>query len=83
MLGGMAALPGPEWTDAPLPSGPVLVRVHHVFTHFRLELAVVESEIPAGEGWWHRLDGPVDAGLPTLYRRAVESVLLSRSALAA
>jgi A/G-specific adenine glycosylase len=83
MLGGMAALPGPEWTDAPQPAGPVLGRVHHVFTHFRLELAVVASDVPAGEGWWHSLDGPVDAGFPTLYRRAVESVLLSRSALAA
>ena len=83
MLGGMAALPGPEWTDAPKPAGPVLGRVHHVFTHFRLELAVVASDAPAGEGWWRRLDGAVDAGLPTLYRRAVESVLSSRSALAA
>jgi A/G-specific adenine glycosylase len=83
LLGGMAALPGREWTVAPEPGGPVIGRVHHVFTHFRLELKVVASDTRAGEGWWHRLDGPVDAGLPTLYRRAVESVLSSRSALAA
>ena len=44
----------------------------HVFTHFRLELAVVASDRPTGEGWWQPLDGLVDAGLPTLYRRAVE-----------
>jgi A/G-specific adenine glycosylase len=83
MLGGMAALPGPEWTDTPEPAAPLLGRVRHVFTHFRLELAIVASDAPVGEGWWHPLDGPVDAGLPTLYRRAVESVLSSRNALAA
>ena len=83
MLGGMAALPGPEWTEAPLAIGRELGRVTHVFTHFRLELAVVASDAPKNEGWWQSLDGLVDAGLPTLYRRAVESVLESRSALAA
>jgi A/G-specific adenine glycosylase len=57
--------------------------VSHVFTHFRLELAVVASDIPVGDGWWQSIDTVVDAGLPTLYRRAVESVLESRSALAA
>ena len=44
MLGGMAALPGGEWTDEPpsLPSPP-LARVRHVFTHFALDLAVVRG----------------------------------------
>jgi A/G-specific adenine glycosylase len=83
MLGGMTALPGPEWSDAPHSRAPVLSRVSHVFTHFRLELAVVASDIPVGDGWWQSIDTVVDAGLPTLYRRAVESVLESRSALAA
>jgi A/G-specific adenine glycosylase len=83
MLGGMAALPGTDWTGAPQPAGPVLGRVTHVFTHFRLEMAIVASEAAIGKGWWQRVDDLIDAGLPTLYRRAVESVLQSRSALAA
>jgi A/G-specific adenine glycosylase len=83
MLGGMAALPGPDWSDAPQPLAPMLGRVTHVFTHFRLELAVVASDNPVGDGWWQSIDTLVDAGLPTLYRRVVESALESRSALAA
>jgi A/G-specific adenine glycosylase len=83
MLGGMAALPGPEWASEAQHAGPVLGRVTHVFTHFKLELAVVASDEPAGVGWWQPIDDLVDAGLPTLYRRAAESVLEARSALAA
>jgi len=83
MLGGMAALPGPEWNDDEQPAGQVLGRVTHVFTHFRLELEVVATDDPSGDGWWQPLDRLVDAGLPTLYRRAAESVLESRSAIAA
>ena len=82
MLGGMAALPGPEWTDEPV-AGPALGRVTHVFTHFRLELGVLSAPVPVGEGWWQPLDGLGEVGLPTLYRRAIESVLSSRNALAA
>ena len=81
MLGGMAALPGPEWTDAPN-RGPAL-GISPTFTHFRLELSVVAASEPTGEGWWHPLDDLQGAGLPTLYRHAAESVLASRRALAA
>jgi A/G-specific adenine glycosylase len=83
MLGGMAALPGPEWSDAPPLAGPVLGRVSHIFTHFRLELAVVAATAPAGDGWWQPLDSLSEAGLPTLYRRAADSVLAAGRALAA
>ena len=82
MLGGMAALPGPEWSDAPA-DVPAVARVTHVFTHFRLELAVAGIGEPSGEGWWQSLDKLDEAGLPTLYRRAVEAVLEARSKLAA
>ena len=80
MLGGMAALPGPEWTDAaqPLPSPPI-AHVRHVFSHFALELAVVSGgEAPDG-GWWQPLESLRKAGLPTLYRRAAELVLARSS----
>ena len=83
MLGGMAALPGPEWAGEPQAAGPAIGRVTHVFTHFRLELAVVSATEADGGGWWQPLDRIDAAGLPTLYRRAAESVLAARSALAA
>jgi A/G-specific adenine glycosylase len=83
MLGGMAALPGRDWTDAPQELSRELTRVTHVFTHFRLELAVVAASAPSGEGWWQPIDLLKDAGLPTLYRRAVEAVLANRTKLAA
>ena len=82
MLGRMAALPGSEWSDAPTEI-PALARVTHVFTHFRLELAIASASEPEGEGWWQPLDNLEEAGLPTLYRRAVEAALQTRSKLAA
>ena len=82
MLGGMAALPWPEWTDAPIHSS-ALARVTHVFTHFRLELAIVAATEAGGEGWWQPIDQLGDAGLPTLYRRAAEAVVSARAKLAA
>ena len=78
MLGGMRALPGTDWGDAPLdpaPGAAPLGVVRHVFTHFALDLAVdragsqVTAQVDGKGEWWPvaRLDA---AGLPTLYRRA-------------
>ena len=83
LLGGMAALPGPDWQDMPAASAGAIARVRHAFTHFTLDLAVVPADRPTGEGWWQRLDRLDEAGLPTLYRRAAEGVLAKRTALAA
>lgn len=82
LLGGMAALPGPEWQDRPV-TVPAMARVRHVFTHFALELAVVPADEPRGDGWWQPIAELADAGLPTLYRRAAAAVLARRPALAA
>ena len=82
ILGGMAALPGSEWSDAPMEI-PALARVTHVFTHFRLELAIASASEAESDGWWQPLDNLEEAGLPTLYRRAVEAALQTRSKLAA
>lgn len=79
LLGGMVALPGSEWSDVPAVSPSPLGTVHHVFTHFSLDLAVVPRLEPVGEGWWHPLDRLADAGLPTLYRHAAEVALASAS----
>ena len=79
MLGGMAALPGSDWTEAPLKPDPQrLGAVRHVFTHFALELEVVRRFDPMGEGWWQPLDRLAEAGLPTLYRRVANTVLSAK-----
>jgi A/G-specific adenine glycosylase len=79
LLGGMAALPGPEWSErpqsAPAPA-PRLATVHHGFTHFTLDLHLVaRAEPPPGDGWWQPFATLHAAGLPTLYRRAAEAGL--------
>lgn len=83
LLGGMAALPGPDWTAESAEAGHALGRLRHVFTHFALELSIVAGPEPHAGGWWQPIDRLDDAGLPTLYRRAVQSVLSGRVALAA
>jgi A/G-specific adenine glycosylase len=78
LLGGMAALPGGEWGDAPSPL-PSLAGVAHGFTHFTLDLAIVVRAVPNGEGWWQPLETIAEAGLPTLYRNAIAAVLARQS----
>jgi A/G-specific adenine glycosylase len=76
LLGGMAALPGGDWTEQPAVADPnVIARVKHVFTHFSLDLAVVRASDTPADGWWQPIDDLARAGLPTLYRRAAEAVL--------
>ena len=83
LLGGMPALPGTTWGDAPA-AGQSLASVAHHFTHFALDLAIeARAEPPDGPGWWQPLDRIAEAGLPTLYARAVAAVLARREALAA
>lgn len=82
LLGGMAALPGPSWSDTSA-SEPALAEVRHGFTHFELHLAVVATATPDGDGWWQPIETLGKAGLPTLYRRAVEAVLDQRTQRAA
>ena len=83
LLGAMAALPGPEWTSEPVAVSTPLANLRHVFTHFALELSVVAASDASHDGWWQPLDRLDEAGLPTLYRRAVELVLAARVRLAA
>lgn len=79
LLGGMAALPGEEWAAGAGRTVRPLASVTHVFTHFRLELLVASAGEPVGAGWWQPLDRLGEAGLPTLYRRAAEAALASRT----
>ena len=82
MLGGMAALPGPEWTDEQ-PAAASLTFVRHSFTHFTLDLHIVACAEPSAEGWWHPIDQLSEAGLPTLYARAAEAMAERSDAIAA
>jgi A/G-specific adenine glycosylase len=80
ILGGMAALPGDDWS-APAPPRGSIATVRHGFTHFTLDLHVVPaSGSPIGEGWWHDLDQIGTAGLPTLFAKAVAKARYSESA---
>nr|NUR37214.1 A/G-specific adenine glycosylase [Sphingomonas sp.] len=72
LLGGMASLPVSEMTDAPHHGANSIGVVHHVFTHFSLDLQVVPRSDPVGEGWWTPVARLDQAGLPTLFRRAAE-----------
>jgi A/G-specific adenine glycosylase len=82
LLGGMAALPGPDWTPELQPA-PALASLRHVFTHFELRLGIAAASEPIGDGWWQPLDVLATAGLPTLYRRAADAVVAARDQLAA
>jgi len=76
LLGGMAALPGPDWSsEAPAENSRAIGVVRHIFTHFALELRIDHAGEPAGDGWWQPLERLAEAGLPTLYRRAAEIAL--------
>lgn len=84
LLGGMAALPDSGWTSEPPSTAiPALGRVRHVFTHLTLELDIVASDRRDPGGWWQPLAAIENAGLPTLYRKAVDAVLQRRTKLAA
>ncbi len=75
MLGGMAALPGDDWASDSPPSAGAITTVSHGFTHFTLDLHVIRAEgSPKVEGWWHELDRIGQAGLPTLFSKAVAQV---------
>jgi len=82
MLGGMAALPGTEWSEE-TPIVPTFVTVSHGFTHFTLDLHIATHAEPTGDGWWQPIDRLADAGLPTLYAKAAEAMLARKESLAA
>lgn len=95
LLGGMLSLPGSDWSEADmvLQAPPSMaasdcgVRIHHGFTHFTLELAVMVAgtvrPMPHLSGnplIWVAVDALPAAGLPSLYRKAVAAMLASRRA---
>lgn len=79
LLGGMPALPGPDWDDDRSGESASLASVRHIFTHFALDLAIVAAAEPPEGGWWQPLSAINAAGLPTLYRKAVAAVIGARA----
>ena len=89
LLAGMRALPDDQWTarldghaTPPVPANwrKLPVNVSHVFTHFSLRLDIAVTAWPMGaedpgDGIWWPLKSLDKAGLPTLFRKAVEAVL--------
>jgi A/G-specific adenine glycosylase len=90
LLGGMTEVPGSEWSAdfdlaSALDAAPFAAdwrllpgRVVHVFTHFRLELAVFRAEIPARQdapagAWWSPATAVAGEALPTVFRKVVEA----------
>lgn len=82
LLGSMAALPGTAWSGEQCRE-PAIATVRHVFTHFELHLSIVVRPSPVGDGWWQGLDSLDRAGLPALYRRAIEAAVGARERHAA
>jgi A/G-specific adenine glycosylase len=82
LLGGMAALPGSDWSAEPQRASPAaLGTVRHVFTHFALDLSIERRDERPEGGWWQPLDRLGEAGLPSLYRRAAQLALGDAAAL--
>nr|WP_328838564.1 A/G-specific adenine glycosylase [Methylobrevis albus] len=88
LLGGMAEVPGTDWTTerpaAPPPFAAawrrLAVPVEHTFTHFHLVLhvwhAAVGGAAPAPDGhWWSEPDKLGSEALPSLMRKVVEAAV--------
>lgn len=84
LLGGMTEVPTTVWAETlPVAAPPLAATwrrlpdvVVHVFTHFRLELAVERADVatttPAPEGfWWSSPNALPGEALPTVMRKAV------------
>ncbi|MBA4047223.1 MAG: A/G-specific adenine glycosylase [Sphingomonas sp.] len=84
LLGGMRALPTGPWADAPpgLTGAPIAGdgwtmasgTADHVFTHFRVQLALAittgDGQSGAAPGEWWPIDDLESAGLPTVFAKA-------------
>jgi A/G-specific adenine glycosylase len=95
LLGGMAEVPGTDWQTKSAPfslseakaDAPVRAdwqrldgTVVHVFTHFRLELAVFCAHVssdgrPPPECWWAPRDTLPGEALPSLMKKVIEAAV--------
>jgi A/G-specific adenine glycosylase len=90
LLGGMLALPSDGWSDAEPAGAPLradwrdLGHVRHVFTHFALDLTLLATAAPdrSLDGSWWPIDRLGEAGLPSLFSKAVALALGMREEVA-
>jgi A/G-specific adenine glycosylase len=81
LLGGMRALPSDEWDGrATAASSESLGTITHIFTHFRLTLAVIAVQAKKDcklqlPGEWWPIDRIEEAGLPTVFAKAARLAL--------
>ncbi len=91
LLGGMSEVPGTKWAEKKEPTNthmqeaPVPANwqpqgmIHHVFTHFSLELAVYWAQAPntcqAKDGWWADISALDDEALPSVMRKVLAAGL--------
>ncbi|HEU4961774.1 MAG TPA: A/G-specific adenine glycosylase [Sphingomonas sp.] len=91
LLGGMRALPSGPWSagapglaDAPPAAEWRMLdaRISHVFTHFRLELALAVAAAgehgPAADGEWWPIAELDSAGLPVVFAKAARAIRSGR-----
>ena len=83
LLGGMAALPSNDWSEAHGRTANPIATIRHVFTHFALELDVICSAETHGDGWWQPIERLHEAGLPSLFQKAANAALGQERRLAA
>jgi A/G-specific adenine glycosylase len=83
LLGGMGSLPGTDWGEEEAPPPEAIGTVRHLFSHFSLDLHVMARLAPYCEGWWQPIERLHEAGLPTLYKKAVECALTANDRLSA
>ncbi|MBY8826712.1 A/G-specific adenine glycosylase [Hephaestia mangrovi] len=87
LLGGMRALPTGPWSDSPPAFADPPARanwrvldgtVTHVFTHFRLDLALAvahaDAHEPPADGAWWPIAEIESAGLPTVFAKAARAI---------
>ena len=91
LLGGMTEVPGSEWSvdfdEIAELAGPFRAKwrrlpggVAHVFTHFRLELAVYRADVPAtrlapADAWWASADAVPGEALPSVMKKVIEKAV--------
>jgi A/G-specific adenine glycosylase len=84
LLGGMLALPTCNWKGVGQPPAALnwaeMGEIEHVFTHFRLSLAVQHGQLSAnqpisGDGEWWPIDRLDEAGLPSVFLKAAKRAL--------
>jgi A/G-specific adenine glycosylase len=90
LLGGMAEVPGTDWTArrdgettaeaAPFPADwRFSGRIAHVFTHFALDLAVFRADVgdmtAPPDHWWASSQAIHSEALPTVMKKAIETAI--------